>query len=444
MKKINKVKIILIAILLFGLNGCQTDSENINSADEKTALITKQGIIEATTGLKQLFSTTGMRFLVETPAITTREAASSNTFINLIELEQGGSALPDNSTNIIGLWGTMLRVIKNSNEIILACNTVSQVSTAKSGLIAYAKIYKAMSIGTLSQNFEKVIIETSINNNAQFVSRQEGYLYAISLLNEVKNDLVINPVSTEISTLYNSEVNFSNTLNALIARYSLFAGNYNDAIIAANAVNLTTKSIFKYDSNNINPIFARVVLANNLKPIADFGLPVAILPVLVTDSRRAFYLGAASTNSRGGGNFPLRLLNGFFTTATSEIPVYLVDEMKLIKAEAHIRKATPDLAAATLELNSVLTGTDVFGVNANLPAYSGPNTATDLLLEIYKNRRVELFFTGMSLEDSRRFGRPQPTKNSTTNFSDERNRNFYPYPNTERANNLNTPANPDI
>ena len=315
MKKINKVKIILIAILLFGLNGCQTDSENINSADEKTALITKQGIIEATTGLKQLFSTTGMRFLVETPAITTREAASSNTFINLIELEQGGSALPDNSTNIIGLWGTMLRVIKNSNEIILACNTVSQVSTAKSGLIAYAKIYKAMSIGTLSQNFEKVIIETSINNNAQFVSRQEGYLYAISLLNEVKNDLVINPVSTEISTLYNSEVNFSNTLNALIARYSLFAGNYNDAIIAANAVNLTTKSIFKYDSNNINPIFARVVLANNLKPIADFGLPVAILPVLVTDSRRAFYLGAASTNSRGGGNFPLRLLNGFFTTA---------------------------------------------------------------------------------------------------------------------------------
>jgi starch-binding outer membrane protein, SusD/RagB family len=445
MKKININKIIFVVLLVLGLNSCQTDSDNINAANGNTVFTTKQGIIEATTGLKQLFSTSGVRFLVETPAVTTREAASSNTFINMVELEQGGSGLPDNSTNPGGLWGTMLRVIKNSNEVITACNTVPLAVGTKSGLVAYAKIYKAMSIGALSQNFEKVIIEPSRNNDAQFVTRQQGYLYAIQLLNEAKAEVTANPVSAEITTLYNSEVNLNNTLNALIARYSLFAGNYTDAINAANLVSLTTKSVFKYDGGiNLNPIYTRVVQTNNLKPIADFGLPTAIFTVAASDGRRAFYLGAASTNSLGGGSFPLRILTGFFTTSTSDIPVYLVDEMKLIKAEAHIRKATPDLAAATLELNSVLTTTDVFGVNANLPAYSGPNTATDLLSEIYKNRRVELFFTGMSLEDSRRFSRPQPTQNSTTNFTDERNRNFYPYPNTERNNNLNTPVNPTI
>jgi starch-binding outer membrane protein, SusD/RagB family len=445
MKKININKIIFATLLFFGLNGCQTDSDNINAANENTVFTTKQGIIEATTGLKQLFSTSGVRFLVETPAVTTRESASSNTFINMIELEQGGSGLPDNSTNIGGLWGTMLRVIKNSNEVIAACNTVPLEAGTKSGLVAYAKIYKAMSIGALSQNFEEVIIEPSANNNAQFVSRQQGYLYAIQLLNEAKADLTANPVSAEIITLYNSQVNLSNTLNALIARYSLFSGNYSDAINAANLVNLTIKSVFKYDVLNPNPIFARVVQTNNSKPIANFGLPSAIFTVPAADGRRAFYLGAPVTSpSTGGGSFPLRILTGFFTTATSDIPVYLVDEMKLIKAEAHIRKVTPDLAAATTELNSVLTATDVYGVNASLPVYSGSNTATDLLLEIYKNRRVELFFTGMSLEDSRRFGRPNPTVNSANNFSDERNRNFYPYPNTERNNNPNTPVNPNI
>jgi starch-binding outer membrane protein, SusD/RagB family len=446
MKKINIEKIILMALLVFCLNSCQTDSDNINAANENTVFTTKQGIVEATTGLKQLYSTLGIRLLVETPAITTREAASATPVVAIADLEQGGSSLQDTSPNIVGLWGTMLRVIKNSNEVITACNTVPLEVGTKSGLVSYAKIYKAMSIGTLSQNFEKVIIEPNKNNEAQFVTRQQGYLYAIQLLNEAKADIIANPVSTEVTTLYNSEVNLPNTLNALIARYSLFAGNYTDAINTANLVSLTTKSVFKYDGGiNPNPIFTRMVQqTNNSKPIADFGLPSAIFTVAATDGRRAFYLGAASGNSLGGGSFPFRNLTGFFTTSTSDIPVYLVDEMKLIKAEAHIRKATPDLAAATLELNSVLTTTDVFGVNANLPAYSGPNTATDLLLEIYKNRRVELFFTGMSLEDSRRFARPQPTQNSTNNFTDERNRNFYPYPVTERNNNPNTPGNPAI
>jgi len=85
----------------------------------------------------------------------------------------------------------------------------------------------------------------------------------------------------------------------------------------------------------------------------------------------------------------------------------------------------------------------VFGVNANVAAYAGDTTVDALLDEVYKNRRAELFLTGCSLEDSRRFGRPQPSP-TVQNFDEERNRNFYPYPNTERDNNTNTPADPSI
>jgi hypothetical protein len=51
---------------------------------------------------------------------------------------------------------------------------------------------------------------------------------------------------------------------------------------------------------------------------------------------------------------------------------------------------------------------------------------------IYKHRSIELFMSGLRLEDMRRFARPLT----------ERKRNFFPYPFRERDNNTNTPADP--
>ena len=94
-----------------------------------------------------------------------------------------------------------------------------------------------------------------------------------------------------------------------------------------------------------------------------------------------------------------------------------------------------DLTGAVTELNKVLTKTassDAFGVGANLPAYAGTLDQASILTEIYKNRCIELYMSGLRLEDSRRFNRP----------ATERNRNWYPYPDSERFNNPNTPADP--
>ena len=67
------------------------------------------------------------------------------------------------------------------------------------------------------------------------------------------------------------------------------------------------------------------------------------------------------------------------------------------------------------------------------------NSADAVLLDIYKNRLVELAFQGFRLEDSRRFNRPGPGVTGS-----ERNRNFFPYPRTERDNNTSTPADPGV
>ena len=118
--------------------------------------------------------------------------------------------------------------------------------------------------------------------------------------------------------------------------------------------------------------------------------------------------------------------------------------MNLIIAEANLRKSSPDIPAATVAINEVLTDTDdPFGINANLTAYDGDSTVDALLTEVYRNRRAELFLTGLSLEDSRRFNRPEPS-GASMNFEEERNRNFYPYPDTERNSNPNTPNDPSL
>jgi hypothetical protein len=120
--------------------------------------------------------------------------------------------------------------------------------------------------------------------------------------------------------------------------------------------------------------------------------------------------------------------------------VYLPGEMLLIQAEAYARKN--DLTNAVTYLNRVLTKTpaqDVYGLGAALPTYSGALTQDAVLLEILRNRYVELAFQGFRLEDSRRFNRPGA---GTTGA--ERNRNFYPYPRVERENNSGTPTDPTI
>ena len=225
------------------------------------------------------------------------------------------------------------------------------------------------------------------------------------------------------------------------------AGNYNDAITHADAVlndaSAPASSMFNFDANNVNPIWDRInPTASDLKPQTNFGLLGAFVPE-PGDGRIAFYLGADAGNANiDAGGQPLSQALGFWTTSTSPIPVYLQGEMLLNKAEAYARlNQLPD-AVTNLNLVREKT-TDPMGVNAGLAAWTGDvNSQADILEEIYKNRSIEMFLTGMRFEDSRRF---HPNLDPTNgNLTNERNRNYYPYPSIERDNNPNTPADPQI
>jgi hypothetical protein len=224
-------------------------------------------------------------------------------------------------------------------------------------------------------------------------------------------------------------------VDAYLSRYHLIAGNYQDAINAADAVDLSSVSYYVYDSENPNPIWQLAVNSNDFRPLDNFGLDAG--QVEEGDARADFFLVPADTSS-AALQLPVEDLAGYFSERTASIPVYLPGEVLLNKAEAQARLDNVDAAIETL--NQVRTKTDdPTGVNAGLTPYAGPASAEAVLEDIYINRAIELFLTGNRLEDSRRFGRPGPDSANPS-----RTRNFYPYPDTERSNNPNTPDDPAI
>lgn len=441
----NSTKYLILGFLGLLLSAsCETDFENPNEATSEETYQSREGILAASVGMQQIYATAGLRWIVETPAITTREGGITTTFQNMIELEDGGSTLPNFNSNVQGIWSTMLRIVKISEDIQTNASNIPLEPGTESGLLAHAKLFQAMAIGSLSQNFEQVVTVTNQDNNAGFVPRQQGFEFAIQQLNEAEAILTATPVSSEFTSQVTlGNIDLLNSIRAMKARYNLFAGNYEAAIAAANSVDQSSVSLFVYDSQNLNPIWTRVYLNNspNFKPRDNFGLPESF-NINPDDGRTDFYLIPLDADNQNG--LPIEDLAGFFDVNTEAIPLYIPDEMNLIIAEANLRKSPADIDTAISALNEVLTDSNSpVGVNAGLDPYSGAETVEALLMEIYKNRRLELFLTGMSLEDSRRFNRPAPSGQSMI-YTEERNRNFYPYPDIERNSNPNTPQDPAI
>ncbi|WP_223860899.1 RagB/SusD family nutrient uptake outer membrane protein [Spirosoma validum] len=428
---------IFLVIAALSMAGCKLDITNPNGPTDAQVLTTRDGMITLSIGMRQFYSTSGLESLILTPGTTAKEVKGITTFTNIQELEAGGTGLPTFNGNVLNLWLRLLRVMGMAEDIIANAPTVlAGDPTMRSGVMAHANLFKAMALGGLATAFEQMPLQTNRNGQVTFSDRKAALAEAIRLLDEAVTLVTATPPSaTFASQVAGTDFDLINTIQAYRARYNLVAGNYAAALAAANAVNLSARSQFVYNTQSPNPIYQQVQISANYAPRANLGLPAT--PVESGDGRLAFYL---TTPDKSVGGEALKTLKGFFDAIDRPIPVYLPDEVRLIRAEALVR-SNGDLNAAVTDINAVRTQRtgDPFGVYPGLAAYSGAVTSDALLLEIYKQRGAELFLTGQRLEDSRRFGRPAPPTNLT-----ERTRNFYPYPDQERLTNPATPADPAI
>jgi len=430
------IKITVLAAGLLLAGSCKLDTVSPNAPNEVDVLTTREGIIGLSVGVRQFNSTSGINSAYFYPAVTAKELQGVASFTNVLELEAGGTALPTANGNILTLWSNMQRMMDMSQDIIDNAPKVTTLTGGLlSGIIANAKLFKAISLGNLAASFEQANITTSKTTKITFLPRAQVLSEAIRLLDEAIAGINATPVTSEFTTLVTgSSFDLKSVLYAFSARYNLMAGNYAAALVSANLVDQSKANAYQYNAQSVNPIWNNINTLKYYIPRAGFGLPAGLFEP--GDQRQAFYYSTV-TSATG---VVTRTLTGFGTTQTAIVPVYLPDEIKLIKAEAILRN-NGSLTEALDQINLVRTQTvnDPFGVYAGLPAYSGAVTKADLLVEVYRQRCAELYLTGQKWEDSRRFERPF----SLTNFT-ERNRNFYPYPDQERISNPNTPADPAI
>ena len=425
-----------LTALLLWVASCSMDIPNPNQATDEEALGSQQGLIALSVGMRVNYSTDALSRIIITPGVTSRELGAYTTFVNYLNLEEGGDAIQNDNSWTSGLWSRLYRVVGLA-ESILENNTSEVVPDAgiRAGLSAHALFFKAAALGHIIQAFEEAPITTIEDGQAAFMDRAAVLAEVIRLLEDAQQQLSANPPTDAFYQQIGTTLDLPNMIQAFLSRYYLQAGEYQSAIDAADAVDMSAVSEFPYESEQPNPIWSLTVNSNDFRPLDNFGLEASQLPA--GDGRLAFFLVPADTFS-AALQLPVEDLQGYFSEQTSSLPIYLPGEVLLNKAEAQAR--LDQLPAAVTTLNQVRTKTDdPFGVNAALPPYTGAVTQPAILEDIYINRALELFMTGLRLEDSRRFGRPGPDASDPS-----RTRNFYPYPDTERANNPNTPGDPAV
>ena len=425
------------------ITSCDKEYINPSSASTPSVVTNVDGLMNLCAGLQRRFTIGRQSPLYNAPIGGAYSVYALNTLNagNLAEAaaQSGKGALQANNSIVTQLW-TQNLLLKTEAETVLNNLNVAVDGTDKVGIKAYGSIFYALSLGTLAQFFEQIPLTTS--NNATFSPRIQAIEKAIATLESADADLATTTPSAKFLGKVPAGINVQNTIKALLARYynihSMATGTYNavsgnKAISFAQAASLTIKSEFRFTATTTNPLGEQNVTLNVYGAIdSTLGLRNGLAPVpAATDPRIGFYI------SRTGGIYPMK---GFAQLITTSYPVYLPGEMSLIIAECNARAGGANLAAAKTALDVVRTKTtDAYGIGAAQAAYAGPLTTSDLLQDIYKQRRIELFLSGMELEDARRFARPAPNA-----ANEERNRTFYPYPLTERDNNTNTPADPAI
>jgi hypothetical protein len=302
----------------------------------------------------------------------------------------------------------------------------------RSGLLGLAYLFKAGALGELLQAYKELPIDTYNNPTPEFVDRPTALAYVLALLDSAQLAYADTAPSAQFtSSVLATGVNIPNTILAYKARYRRLAGNWAGALAAADSVSRTVFSVLPFSTQAVNPLF-------NVSTGSSGVLPRDTLRTADPSEaqRMAYFVTAANIAGRIGT--PLDNW-AVFSAVTSAIPTYYPDEVLLIKAEALVNLGR--LPEAQAVVDSVRTDCPGAGRVTTDPGpclapLAGVLTASQLRAEIYRNRRYELFATGLAWEDLRRLGLVGATSSAK--------RCWLPYPVGERnANPTNVPADPE-
>lgn len=442
---------LVLAGLLVLTVRCDLNPTNENNPTEEQALSSAEGIRALAVGMQEFYATDALNATIPRGVgITSREIAINNTFSNLVEMEAGGENLSTSNANVEAYWSENYRVVRMAEDLIENAPQVNLSAGTQSGIVATARVFKALALGNIALSFEQAPTTTNLEGTASFVDRQQVLQESITLLNDAlatlddtapSDDFVSSILSITVSGTGSRVDGLRTVIHAYRARFNLLANNDQAAIDASNRVDPTVQVTFPYNDQSQNPHWQELVQTGDLALRDNLGSDL----IDPGDARIDFFTDPSDETSTPNG-LEIEAPDGFFATASTPVPLFVPDEMILIRAEAKLNRGDP-LSEVVSAIDSVRTdlGPAPYGITAELQPYSQtgrPTTEAALQTEILRQRRAELYLQGLALADRRRLG-PDVSDRENPPFS-ERARNFYPYPDQESRNNPNTPESPDF
>jgi hypothetical protein len=408
------------------LTGCDLDKNNPNAPSQGTILNSRDGIVALAVGLQGRYAT-GMAYFIYPSGLISDELGTPIAALQSYKDAEVG-ALADTYGVVEDPWNTHYQTIKSADDLIGNAANVNLGGETLSGILSLSYLLKGASLGELTQQYQKIIVNPRAAT-PEFVDRPTAIAAVLALLDSALIENNKFATRSEFSTSIKAGgLNLQNTILAMQARYNRLANNWPAALAAANAVEKSVVSFMNFSDQAINPVFDLSSRSSYIRPrdtvrvIAEPG-----------DARIAFNITGPTV---AGTVRPIRSFAQYPAT-TSPIAFYWPGEIMLIKAEAWAN--TNQLALAAQMVNYVRTrcGGAANQPKACLPALPASELTTkeQIVAEIYKQRKFELFGTGLRWEDVRRLGLVSAT-------SPYAKRCWLLYPNSERNTEPNVPANP--
>jgi starch-binding outer membrane protein, SusD/RagB family len=393
----------VIALMMapfLALAGCDLDLTNPNAPTEEEVLTDIEGLIALAVGMQGQFATS-LNTYVRAPALVTDEWGTQGRALAADNSLVLGN--PDRTFGVVsGPYTVTYRILRSANDLIANVPQAGFGPGFEAGMVGLARLHKAMALGMAIQQFEQIPTDASVEGSP-LRPRSEVLSVILSELTQAR-EAVTQPGLD--FTGFNQRVrgpgfDLRNTIDAMLARYHLIAGNYEEAIAAADRVDPSVLSVYAFPAPATNPVYnymygleytsARQSWADD----AEAG-----------DQRPAFWLYLDQPGPDPAfAEIPLLWMQQYDDRGDA-FPVYLPGEMLLIKAEAHARQGRLEQAIAYI--NQVRTQCPE-DTALNEPAACLPPwvpvapTQDEVLRQIAQERRFELFVQGLRWEDMRRF-----------------------------------------
>lgn len=263
----------LLAAIL-ALTGCELDLENPNSPTEGEVLTDIEGILALGVGMQAQYASS-IDIYVRAPALVSDEWGLKLAALACDEVLLTGEdiGILNSCTNVSGPYYTTYRVIRSANLLLENAAQPDRLGTGlQTGLVALAKLFKAMALGSAILNFEDVAVDAD-PEGAVPQPRDAVLDTILSLLESARADLdgaTDADLTTFRARVLGSGMALRSTVNAMLARYYLIDGQYQQAIEAAERVDLAELSVFEYEGNDINPIYDYSIGADYTRPLWSF------------------------------------------------------------------------------------------------------------------------------------------------------------------------------